>query len=482
MALSKFWDLLNKNRRTVRDTIASAKAMFNQNALINRVSAEYGELANNAEDDDSKFISNNTDLGTPTSLERAAAYELMLDVPNDTRQITKINRFKLQVPESRLSTKGFLFMTRPNMNLFKTTSNTLSNYKADTDKINDDLGRLPTFNYIFNLGKNEFSSGEALGKQIFKSLAAFVDPKFETPWLAIMTNQFSGYAPAQREIDYTEMAKTFHGNSVLYGEPTFKHKVAGTVSMEFTDRRDLSLFYTIKLWAEYIQAVTLGYASPYRRYIGLGILDYAASAYYVVTDETMENIIYWEKLTGIFPLSVPDDIFSTQDGVNDKDLKYSINFAYSMRSVQHEAHLMEMNALYKIRSDYIRMDINKNKIAVDNLNSSTSPHSSLASFASSITANSKTMTSAQLLISTIMSYYGTKNINCGNAMRYYYIDGTGETAAFYPNYLPELGIHGVPYVNGPYITMGDSMAMTDNDSSSKSRASKNDGQYKLRWV
>ena len=145
---------------------------------------------------------------------------------------------------------------------------------------------------------------------------------------------------------------------------------------------------------------------------------------------------------------------------------------------------MEMNALYKIRSDYIRMDINKNKIAVDNLNSSTSPHSSLASFATSVTdtLKSKNMTADQRLIDTIMSYYGKKNINCGNAMRYYYIDGTGEAAAFYPNYLPELGIHGVPYVNGPYITMGDSMAMTGSDSSSKNRAAKNDGQYKLRWV
>ena len=484
MALSNFWNLINKVKKVVQAAAAAANTANNQNALAKQVTADYDKIAKAAKDADDKFISNNTSVSTPTALERAAAYELMVNVPNDTRQITKINRFKLQVPESRLSTKGFLFMTRPNMNLFKTTTNSLSSYKANMDKINDDLGRLPTFNYIFNLGKNEFSSGEALGKRIFKSLAAFVDPNFETPWLAIMTNQFTGYAPAQREIDYTEMAKTFHGNSVLYGEPTFKHKVAGTVSMEFTDRRDLSLFYTIKLWAEYIQAVTLGYASPYRRYIGLGILDYAASAYYVVTDETMENIIYWEKLTGIFPLSVPDDIFATQDGINDKDLKYNINFAYSMRSVQHEAHLMEMNALYKIRSDYIRMDINKNKIAVDNLNSSTSPHSSLESFATSVTdtLKSKNMTADQRLIDTIMSYYGTKNINCGNAMRYYYIDGTGEAAAFYPNYLPELGIHGVPYVNGPYITMGDSMAMTGSDSSSKNRAAKNDGQYKLRWV
>ena len=76
-------------------------------------------------------------------------------------------------------------------------------------------------------------------------------------------------------------------------------------------------------------------------------LDYAVSLYYIQTDETMENIVYWEKLTGVFPLKCPDSFFAWNKGEPGKNMEYDIEFAYSMRSVLRSWDLLELNRLYK---------------------------------------------------------------------------------------------------------------------------------------
>lgn len=252
----------------------------------------------------------------------------------DKRQISKINRFKYITDKSGLSTKSFIFMTKPDLNLYKLDENDVVIWGT----MNPDLIRLPEFKYI---GRNK-----DVGFDILDSLEYFGTGSGYTPWLSIITNQAEGYTPIDREIGYTEVGETFHGHKVLYGKHDFKHNVAGTVTIPFSERRDLSLYYTLKIWTEYIHCINIGLVEPHPIHMLNKELDYAVSLYYIQTDETMENIIYWEKLTGVFPLKCPDSFFAWNKGEPGKNMEYDIEFAYSMRSVLRTPDLLELDRLY----------------------------------------------------------------------------------------------------------------------------------------
>lgn len=253
----------------------------------------------------------------------------------DKRQISRINRFKYITNKSGLSTKSFIFMTKPDLNLYKTNNDGT----VERGTLNSDLALLPEFVYI--------ARNSDIGIDILDSLEYFGTDSGNTPWLSIITNQAEGYSPIDREIGYTEVGETFHGHKVLYGKHDFKHNVAGTVTIPFSERRDLSLYYTLKVWTEYIHCINMGLVEPRDIHMVNRELDYAVSLYYIQTDETMENIVYWEKLTGVFPLKCPDSFFAWNKGEPGKNMEYDIEFAYSMRSVLRSWDLLELNRLYK---------------------------------------------------------------------------------------------------------------------------------------
>ena len=404
----------------------------------------------------------------------------------DDRHVRKINRFKLQNNNSGLSTKSFIFVTRPDLNLYR------ENYKDDNPyhdvvdpwTMNPDLIRLPTFKYIARL-KNAC-------RTIMPSLEYWGTNSIDSPWLAIMTNQATGYAPTDREMDMVEVGETFHGSKVIYAEPTFKHKIGGTVSIPFVERRDLTLYYTLKMWIDYIQAVSIGRCEPRRIHKYNQELDYAVSLYYISTDETMENILYWEKLTGLIPLTVPDSFFEWEEGNPARRMQYTINFAYSFRTVQDEMHLMEINNLYNkwrtgeetgTPSDYYDYDYvydeSFNKIMAK-----------ISSSYGLINEESENDINNYAMSKELMQqyYYGNMIRNDGYTndshphgyVHYAGVNNSNEIISpFLPNYVPQIGMHGVPYVKGPFITREPDRYKDDKG---EFGTPVDNGIYKLRWV
>lgn len=392
-------------------------------------------------------------------------YKLSRTPNNDKRYLNKINRFNLLTDKEGIMFKGFVFVTRPDLNLFKEGFGNSNDTYVNTDQMNPDLEILPTFNYMFKL---------PLGRHVNSSLSYWqtmgTNLDLKTPWLSAISNSVTGYQVRDRSVDKVEMASTFHGNKVIYSEPTFAHKIANTVDLTFNIHNDLSLFYIIKTWVEYVQCVSLGKCSPRQIHINNAELDYAVSLNYIATDPTMENILYWEKLTGLIPLAVPDDIFSwtADDPINFKK-EFTITFAYSMRTVQDVFHMSEINYLY-----------NYTKNGMDGIQ----PNTYSADF---INTNDDKINST---IVNIAKYFNKINDNTDNYLRneewlkkYYYkeydtiksnISGQPTvTGKFLPNFIPEIGMHGIPYVTGPYITYEYNKVNGITTSS---------GNYKLRWV
>jgi len=379
-------------------------------------------------------------------------YNLSSEKPFDNKHLTHINRFHLPTAMGGLSTKSFIFVTRPDLNLY--TEN--DDETIDTWHMNPNLKRLPGFKYIARLRGTPESPG--IGNTIMNSLEYYGTDALNTPWLSVFTNQATGYSITDREMDIVELGETFHGNKIVYAEPTFKHKVSGTVSIPFNERRDLTLYFTLRMWIEYMQAISLGYCEPRRVHRRNNELDYAVSLFYITTDETMENILYWEKLTGLIPLTVPDSFFEWTEGSGAREMKYNINFAYSFRTVMDELHLCEINNLYtKWRNtNPTGMPL----VPADNYYFNNNPGFNqllgrVAAFYGDITDSDEALANFVNDEAKIRQYYYGGIINsAGTAVEdtSYVNNGTVVAPAkFLPNYSMHTHMHGIPYVKGPFI-------------------------------
>lgn len=384
-------------------------------------------------------------------------YNLRNEAPYTTRHLTHMNRFHLPTNNSGLSTKSFIFVSRPDLNLFNELDRS---GRIDPWAMNPNLKRLPGFKYLARIRGTQSDPG--IGNTIMNSLEYYGTSGLDTPWLSIFTNQAKGYSISDREMDVTEMGETFHGNKVLYAEPTFRHKIGGTTTIPFLERRDLTLYYTLRMWIEYIQAVSLGYCKPRWCHMYNGEVDYAVSLYYIQTDETMENILYWEKLTGLIPLTVPDSFFEWSDGGSPKDMEYSITFAYSFRTVMDEYHLSEINNSYtKFRANGNNINgmplIPKDTFSYVNNPEYNQLIGRVAMFYNQISDDENSFKSFLNNPELIKKYYYEPHTVS---------NGSGQgNANFLYNWNKDLQIHGIPYVKGPFI---------EHDQQSQ--------MYKLRWV
>ena len=402
----------------------------------------------------------------------AEKYNLSAEKPFDTKHLTHINRFHLPTNNSGLATKSFIFITRPDLNLYHESEDGSS---INTWAMNPDLKRLPGFKYIARMRGTPDAPG--IGTKIMNSLEYWGLNENTTPWLSVLSNQAAGYSVIDRELDITEMGETFHGNKVIYAEPTFKHKIGGTVQIPFIERRDLTLYYTLRMWVEYIQAVSVGFCSPRLCHKRDFELDYAVSLFYITTDETMENILYWEKLTGLIPLTVPDSFFEWSEGNGAREMRYSINFAYSFRTVMDELHLAEINNLYQRYKDTNPTGmpiVPKNYYDYNFDNSNNELLARVSSFYADISGDDNSYVSNLMNDKSALEKYYYGGIIVDNDIKDSYIvkgstDGAPapatSTAKFLPNYNMHTKMHGIPYVKGPFI---------EHDPDAQ--------KYKLRWV
>lgn len=430
-------------------------------------------------------------------LKSSVNYRLANENAYSTEAFTHINRFHLISPVNSVGRKSFIFMTRPDLNLYEEVDSLDAlNGKVNLSAMNPDLKRLSGFAYIMRLkGRTDYNGHEWIGNRIINSLEYYgTNNDMKTPWLSILSNQACGYDITQRDIDTSDMGETFHGNMIKYAVPTFKHQIAGTVDIPFRERRDLGVYLTVKLWADYIHAVSMGLCNP--RYINRinRVIDYAVSLYYITTDETMENILYWEKLTGVFPISVPDSFFSWSDNTSTTfSSDTNITFAYSFRTVMDEYHLAEINNLYQYKH-FTQDDKNdkgmqllptssNNALDMNYLNNSRNNNffARVAAFYGTNDSTKKGIADSAIQNfvnnKTLLEpyYYGGNIFNDGSS---YNIKDTvtvtgqkqsGETvqaeAKFVPNWNTYSQTHGIPYVKGPYIQYDKTL-----------------GKYLLRWV
>lgn len=244
------------------------------------------------------------------------------------------NRFKLPYPDVALQkTFGYVFFTRPNCNLLKEDGGLLP-----------DIKKLPEYYYLYKTGHRAFKS---LTANYYDATHSFHP---------LLSNLATSFELSDENIESIEHGESFTGHKIIYGGMDTKSKTGGTFTVGFTDNKYLDIYRIVKLWQMYISDVKRGLISPTRTNIQNKILDYAASAYYILVGPNGEDILFWSKYYGVFPTVSPSSEFSFRKGDLMATPNYSIPFAYSFKKDFSVFSLAEFNMLgkddFKYRETY----------------------------------------------------------------------------------------------------------------------------------
>lgn len=220
---------------------------------------------------------------------------------------------------------AYIIMSRPDINLGNGNLDTLKRHPMTASYANDVYG--------------------------YKLLQSLSNLSVSQMFLPIITTRAMSYSTGDVQLKTIDKGNTFYGHVIKYGKHSEDHKVGGTITLDFRNDRYQSMMKAIYLWMCYIYIVSkTGAVVPTEAYENTGILDYAASLYYLVTRRDGRELVYWEKLTGVFPVSAPFSIYSFSDDLIVQD-RVSFEFAYGVKSDPNDPEvLMDLNYLSGISS------------------------------------------------------------------------------------------------------------------------------------
>lgn len=245
-------------------------------------------------------------------------------------------RFGLNDPyDTLLSTREFLFFTKPDLSIMHyfdeqetSVSTTLLRAELrDRPFWKELLARYPEV--IFNLqGSCPATSYGYSGDPFNNLLANTVRGNLEVPGLSSDTIDTPSNAFG---VNYSYRGSSESGNDNY------------DFSLEFKDTRYLPVFMYFKAYEEYETLKKHGIIRPNINHILNKVIHDQFAIYKFLVDEDMETIIYWGKYWGVMPLSLPRDVFSSNQ--YDEGLSLSISFKAAFFDDMDPLILSDFNSL-----------------------------------------------------------------------------------------------------------------------------------------
>ena len=234
------------------------------------------------------------------------------------------NRYRTTHPDYHLTgSQGHVFMTRPALNIFDSAG---SNINEEIKKTSDGAF---------------FAEAIARHGTISRSLTKEFSGDHD--FIPIIHNTARTIDIQDTSIDTQEYGETLTKWKVVYAKDVIKSLTSGTFSINYVDDSHLSISYLHLIWLYYMNGVSRGEYGPLQQYVKEGILDYASSCYYILTDITGENILFWSKYWGVFPTNYPSSAFSMRDSDMVKTPEVTIQYAYSFKRDMDPVILAEFN-------------------------------------------------------------------------------------------------------------------------------------------
>lgn len=216
----------------------------------------------------------------------------------------KFSRFGIIDPYNTLTkTKEYIFITKPDLCLFNsngTVSNVLSNNAFFVDAINR-------------------YRGSAL--QLQSSY------KSSTPFMTMLSNAVTSTLDIPSiSAEMIETAGNINGTKISYRGTSYKSDQDHDFSLEFEDTKYLDVYMLFKMYDEYEKLKWRGLidftkadSDRWKNYIINKVLHDQVSMYKFIVADDGYRIIYWARLTGCVPTSIPRESFSSmEDAVQQK--------------------------------------------------------------------------------------------------------------------------------------------------------------------
>lgn len=243
---------------------------------------------------------------------------------------TKTFRFGLMNPYGAISTsREYLFFTKPDLNIFDTDENLMAN----TTLLQEGLRNIF---FWTDLRDHRYNTIKMLQNSLHK----------DDPFNHLLQNQIiSNLDVPALSAEMTETPTNMYGVNFSYRGSSESSDDNPEFSLEFKDTRYLDTYYFFKAYEEYETLKHHGVIRPSKYYIKNKELHDAFSIYKFIVDEDMETILYYGKMYGVMPKSLPRDVFSNP--TFDNGLSYSIDFKAAFYEDMKPDILSDFNTLSK---------------------------------------------------------------------------------------------------------------------------------------
>ena len=307
-------------------------------SLRNPVKAEYSfQIVPN----DPRLPSDSPILDLEDRLRDArAALGIPVHGNNDIARSMKMymyNRFKVPDPNlAHIKTTTHVFFTRPDLNLLEGVSTANQQVVGHTDTA------LLWRRY----------------PEIFKLLTDYSRCGDKDNLNLLLSNQVTSFNLDDERLATIRGGKSWAEHEMVYGEQ-YTGRTAGEFTCSFDETSEFSIINMMKLWITYIDNVSRGAWSPWyphnsdgkvnldfdeRCHVYERALDYAASAYVFKCDPTGDEILYWSKYYGVFPIVTGSSALGWEKSGSIGDgPKLNITFAYSFKKDLSPISLLEFN-------------------------------------------------------------------------------------------------------------------------------------------
>lgn len=244
--------------------------------------------------------------------------------PSQSELFRKFQRVANLDPSRRLNyTKEYLFFTKPDLQI----------YKGDSGILQDKLRNVPLFAYAHKYYPH-----------ILKQLQYSSDSG-QLPFMNFLSNMKRSNLelPSISTSSDIETATNIHGTKTTYRGTSYSADDGYEFNLEFEDTKYLELYMLFKIYDEYENRKHYGIIDVPQDYVINKILHDQFSVYKFILDEDFQTIVYWAKLTGVYPKSVPRETFS--DLPDTGGLTYNISFKATFVEDMKPELLEDFNAV-----------------------------------------------------------------------------------------------------------------------------------------
>lgn len=264
-------------------------------------------LDNNGRENSNSYQAKSIDSDLYTSIFHSANLFSKREIKN--KLYNETFRYGMMNPYNAISNaREYLFFTKPDLNIYDTSSNLIP-----SNNLQDFLANIPFWAELAHYRKDTTLKALQLSRDV-------ADPFNHLLQNCVISNlDIPGLSS-----DTIDTPTNMYGVGYSYRGSSEASDDNPEFSLEFKDNRYLDVYTFFKAYEEYETLKHHGVIKPSDYYITRKILHDQFSIYKFIVGDDMETILYYGKMYGVMPKSLPRDVFSNPNF--DNGLSYSIDF------------------------------------------------------------------------------------------------------------------------------------------------------------